>query len=229
MNALRGLRCCLLALTIAPAACSRTRIPEMDGNHNQPQYFATSQEVVAKARHDLLEVLRVRRDLNLGVDSATLSRSQPAPPIRRVDLSFERLLGAAPSDSFGALVQADRTTVVPLVAGNRVVTIVEVVHEPRGWRVSGLAGRDIADDLTTVRRASGDSATVTTLYEVPNLQARVYGVGTGPAERLYTSYGGRFNLRQGLTSEVLIPALRADAIEFQRRFGDSLKTHRLVR
>jgi hypothetical protein len=57
----------------------------------------------------------------------------------------------------------------------------------------------------------------------------VYGVKRGDAEVLYTDYEGRFSLREGVSAAVLVPVLKAGAIEFQRVYGDSLKRGPLLR
>jgi hypothetical protein len=131
---------------------------------------------------------------------------------------------------FEALVAEERNTVVPFLADGAVVTIVEIVEGADGWRVVGLAGRDIAQALDIVHRVAGDTVShQVTLYEVPNLQTRVYGVKRGEAEVLYTDYEGRFSLREGVSAAVLVPALKAGAMEFQRVYGDSLRRGPLLR
>lgn len=230
MDSLRRLGCVLLAVSVATTAC-RSESQEMNGaeDQDQPQHFDTPQEAVEKARRDFLEVLRIRTEFNLGVDAATLERATAASPVRRVDVDFDRLLQAEPTDSLGALVQAERNTVVPLVADGQVATIVEIVQEERGWRVVGLAGDDIATELTAVRTAAPEAAERdATLYEVPNLQTRVYGVQTEEGELLFTDYGD-FSIREPVTAEELLPVLRAGAVEFQRRFGDTLREQQLLR
>lgn len=218
----------LLAVTATTIAC-RNEIRDMDGERDQPRYFASPEEAVAKARQDFLEVLRADMGLNLGVDLATLERSTPGAAVRRVDVDFARLLTADPADSLGVLVQADRNTVVPLVADGRVVTIVEILRTEQGWRVVGFAGSDIAAELTAVLRAVPEAADIdVTLYEIPNLQTRVYGVRTAEAERLFTDYRD-FSIEQSVSADVLIPTLRTDAVEFQRRFGDTLREQQLLR
>ncbi len=202
---------------------------DMDGERDQPRYFAAPEEAVAKARQDFIEVLRADVGLNLGVDLATLERSTPGAAVRRVDVDFERLLTADPGDSLGVLVQADRNTVVPLMADGRVATIVEILGTEEGWRVVGFAGSDLAAELTAVLRAVPEAADLdVTLYEIPNLQTRVYGVRTAEAERLFTDYQD-FSIEQSVSADVLIPALRTDAVDFQRRFGDTLREQQLLR
>ena len=81
-----------------------------------------------------------------------------------------------------------------------------------------------------MHHAVGDSVPQqVSLYEVTNLQTRVFGVKRGNVEMLFTDYAGRFSLREGVSAAVLIPALKAGAIEFQQQYGDSLKSGRLLR
>lgn len=231
MNALRRLCGLLVAVAMTATAC-RSEMRDMNQDRDRTQVFDTPDEAVAKARQDFLEVLATDLGLNLGVDAATLERATPGAAVRRVDVDFERLLTAQPADSFAALVQAERNTVVPLVADNRVATIVEIVRAEQGWRVVGLAGTDIASELSAIRESAPQVAELPdqaiTLYEIPNLQTRVYGVRTPDAELFFTDHGD-FSIRQAVSAERLIPALRTDAAEFQRRFGDTLRQRPLLR
>jgi hypothetical protein len=199
-------------------------------NQDQPQRFPTLEDAVRKARQDLASILGSNKELRLGVDSTTLARSQAGAPLRRVELDFGKLLAVDSATTFDALVKSELTIIVPLVTAEGVATIVEVSRDDQGWKVIGLAGKDLADDLTIVRRSAGDSAPYgITLYEVPNLQAKVYGVKRNGSEVLFTRYRNRFSLDNGVTATVLIPVLKADALEFQQQYGDTLKQKRLVR
>jgi hypothetical protein len=219
----------LLLLSVSATDCAK-RDQRMPSDQDQPQHFPAPDEAVQKAKQDFAAVLSSNKQLDLGVDSATLARSQPGKPVKRVELDFEKLLAADTSAGFDALVKSERNTVVPLVADDRVVTIVEVNRDEQGWKVIGLAGKDIADDLTTVRTAFPDAVqSDITLYEVPNLQARVYGVKRNGTETLFTSYGNRFSLRKGVSPAMLTAVLKSDAIAFQQKYGEALKKQRLVR
>ena len=235
MNAVNTLSrsCCVMLALILGSGCQErgadVMVPE-----KQTQTFPDIEQAVSKAKADLVALLREQKDLNLGVDVAAVEGSQPGNPVRRVELDFDKLLQAEAASDLDALVTSERDTVVPLVAGTTVVTIVEVAGEGQQWRIVGLGGKDIADDLNEVRTAAagveGSSAEANvTLYEVPNLQARVYGVKAGEAQQLFTNYGGRFSTRQAVDAATLIPVLRADAIEFQKTYGDVVKEKRLVR
>lgn len=228
MTRLIGVCGCLALLSASVTGCQRER--GMQGERDdQPQHFASQEEAVRKAIADFAEVLRSGAGVQLGVDVATLERAQPGPTVRRVDLDFTRLLTADSATTFDQLVASERNLVVPLIADGDVATIVEVVRDDAGWRVVGLAGQDIASDLSAVLGAAGDTAASITLYEVPNLQARVYGVATDAGERLHTDYQGRFSIRQGVDAATLLPVLRADAQTFERTYGDSARAGRLLR
>ena len=118
---------------------------------------------------------------------------------------------------------------VPLVTGDSVVTIVEVNRDDKGWKVIGLAGKDIADDLSAVLRVAGNTPeAAVTLYDVPNLQTK--------CRRQEECDGNVFHeLRRSVRHQKACqrcrahPALKAGAIEFQRKYGDALKNQRLVR
>jgi len=56
------------------------------------------------------------------------------------------------------------------------------------------------------------------------MQPATRGAGTV----LYTNYTG-FNLREPVPAERLLPVLKQDAAEFQRKYGDELKRQRVVR
>ena len=220
---------CLLLLSAIVMGCKK-RDTSMMNEGSQPQHFPTAEQAVAKAKADLLAVLRSGRDVNLGVDTSTLERAKPAKAVRRVELDFAKLLVADSTADLGSLVKEERNSVVPLVADDQVATIVEVNHTAEGWRVIGLAGKDIATDLNAVLKGAGGAGQVeTTLYEVPNLQARVYGVRREGTESLYVDYRDRFTIGRAVTAAQLVPVLKADALEFEKQYGDSLKSQRLVR
>lgn len=222
-----GFSSCVVLLLASTAACQGEGMQD-DGAPDQPDRFETQEAAAQKAIADFREVLASGVDIETGIDAATLERSQPGPSVPRVDLDFTRLLEADTATSMNELVASERNVVVPLLADGGVATIVEVARDEGGWRVVGLAGQDIAADLSAVFESAGATASVT-LYEVPNLQARVYGVAAEGGERLHTDYGEQFDIRQGVEPATLLPVLRADAQEFQRVYGDSLRTGRLLR
>ena len=217
---------CFTFVMLCTVACNDQ---QRQMNNDQPQTFNTPEEAIKKAKEDLLAVLRANKEINVGVDVATLEKAQPGPSVRQVVLNFDQLITADSASDFSKLIKEDKSTVVPMIADNNVVTIVEVTKDDKGWKVTSLAAKDIADDLSVIRRAIGDTAQQNiTIYEVPNLRTRVYGVRRNNAELFYTNYGDRFNIREGVQASQLIQVLKADAIEFQRKYGDLLKKEKLV-
>src|SRR5439155_3855776 len=134
------------------------RDQSMASDQDQPQHYATAEETVSKAKQAILSALQYNKELNLGADSAAVARSTPGAPIRRLEVDFQKLLAADPGASFDALVSGQKSTVVPLVAGDTVVTIVELNRDDQGWKVIGLAGKDIADDLSAILRTAGNTS-----------------------------------------------------------------------
>jgi hypothetical protein len=217
----------LLLLTVLIGACGPQGGGPVDGQAEK-QTFASAGEAAGKARADLLAVLQGETKLSAGVDAASVERSQPGQPIERYDVSFEKLLEAEPTASFDSLVAEAKDTVVPLVADGQVVTIVHVRRDSAGWRVVGLAGKEIADDLAMLRTVIGDPDASIAIYEVQNLDARIYRVKQTESDRPFTRYGGR-SLREPMATDALVAALKQDAISFQAEYGERLKKGPLVR
>jgi hypothetical protein len=221
--------CWLVLLSVLTMACKK-RDEGMASDQDQPQHYATPEETVSKAKQAFISALQYNKELNLGIDSAAVARSTPGAPIRRVEVNFAKLLVADPAAGFDALAQGQRSTVVPLVTGDTVVTIVELSRDDQGWRVIGLAGKDIADDLSAILRAPGGIPPAEiTLYDIPNLQTKVYRAKRSGGDVYFTSYENRFDIRKGVTAPVVITALKAGAVEFQAKYGEALKNQRLVR
>jgi hypothetical protein len=193
----------------------------------QRSYFSTPQEAAKKAKNDLLTVLRSRQDITLGLEQQTIEKSQPAAPIRQFQITFEDLASA---DSFMALRNNEVATVVPLVADGTVATVVAVAKEEAGWKIASIADKSLASEVDVVRKAAGHAQIV--IYDLPHSGEKVY-VAMQPATAgagiaLYTNYTG-FNLREAVPAERLLPVLKQDAAEFQRKYGEELKRQRVVR
>ncbi|MET0340049.1 MAG: hypothetical protein ABW252_03570 [Polyangiales bacterium] len=222
---------CALALTALLSGCPRDPRGANDGG-DAPHLFPSTEQAVQQAKRDLVDVLRMDGAVSLGLDPAMVERATPGLPVERVEVDFAQLLAADGSKGLDALGGAPRSTVVPLMFEQRAITIVEVESRSNGVRVVGLAGQDIARDLTQLDAVGDPRANrKVTLYEVPNLQARIYGVRTSddPSERYFTTYRGRFALTDGVSADALVPVLRDDALAFQREYGERLKRERLVR
>jgi hypothetical protein len=194
----------------------------------QRTYFSTPQEAANKAKNDLLTVLRSRKDIGLGLEQQTIEKSQPAAPMLQYQITFEDLAAA---DSFTALRRNELATVVPLVADGTVATVVGVAKSDAGWKVASLADKSLANEVDVVRKAVGPQAQIF-IYDLPHSGEKVYAAlqpaTGGGGTTLYTNYTG-FNLREPLPAERLLPVLKQDAAEFQRKYGEELKRQRVVR
>jgi hypothetical protein len=194
----------------------------------QRTYFSAPQEAANKAKNDLLTVLSSRKEIALGLEQQTIEKSQPAAPIRQYQITFEDLASA---DSFIALQRNEVATVVPLVADGTVATIVAVAKDEAGWKIVSLADKSLSSELDVVRKAAGQQAAMV-IYDLPHSGEKVYAAlqpaTAGAGTALYTNYTG-FNLREPVPADRLLPVLKQDAAEFQRKYGEELKRQRVVR
>jgi hypothetical protein len=195
---------------------------------SQPQFYATPGEAIEKAKSDLLAVIRTNKGITLGIDEKTLEAATSGAPVKQGNIDFNKLLTADSLGSFDNLQAGEMSTIFPMISGNRVITVVEINKSEKGWSITGLGGKSVSEDLNIVRAVAGDSATIS-VYEVPNLQTKVYSVKKAGVEMFYTDFENKFSLRQGVSAAQLIPALKRAAQEFNRKYGDKVKQQRLVR
>jgi hypothetical protein len=211
----------LAAAMLAATGCMKKKSSE-------PTHFSTPQEAANKAKSDLLEVLRSRKEIALGLDEQTIEKSQPGTPVRQFQVTFEDLLSA---NTFASLARNELATVVPLVADGTVATVAEVAKADSGWKVASLADKSLSSELDIVQKAAGPQAQII-IYDLPHSGVKVYGVTqpltAGAGNALYTSYPG-FNLREAVPDDRLLAVLKQDAAEFQRTYGEELKGRKVVR
>jgi hypothetical protein len=195
---------------------------------DQRSYFSTPQEAANKAKNDLLAVLRSRKDIALGLEQQTIEKSQPAASLKQYQITFEDLASA---DSFTALRRNELATIVPLVADGAVASVVGLAKGETGWKIASLGDKTLSSELDVVRRAVGPQAEIA-IYDLPHSGEKVYAVMQpatgGGGTTLYTNYTG-FNLKEPVPADHLLPVLKQDAAEFQRKYGDELKRQRIVR
>ena len=195
---------------------------------DQRSYFSTPQDAANKAKNDLLTLLRSRKDIALGLEQQTIEKSQPAAPLKQYQITFEDLASA---DNFTALRRNELATIVPLVADGAVATVVGLAKGEGGWKIASLADKSLSSELDVVRKAVGPQAEIA-IYDLPHSGEKVYAAMQpatgGGGTVLYTNYTG-FNLKEPVPAERLLPVLKQDAAEFQRKYGDELKRQRVVR
>jgi hypothetical protein len=121
--------------------------------------------------------------------------------------------------------------VVPLVADGDLATIAEVAKDEKGWKVASLADKSLSSELDVVRKAAGSQSEIV-IYDLPHSAIKVYGVtqkaaGETSGTAFYTNYPG-FNLREAAPAERLLPVLKQDAAELQRKYGEELKRQKVA-
>lgn len=208
---------------LAMIACTNTQ------PGNPPQYFANPEEAVKKATSDLLEVIKSQKEFNFGISPQELQKANIGPMIQNFDVKFSILLRADSSITFSKLVDKAKNKLFPLYIDNRIITLVELREEEKGWLIGGFSSLGIASELNTIIQSfqSSDKINIS-IYEVPNLKTNIYEVQINNQTLLFTNYKDMFSLKEPTRSERIIPILREDALRFQKEFGEKLKKEKLV-
>jgi hypothetical protein len=196
-----------------------------------PRTFATAADAAKAAQADMIAAME-KGAVNFGVDKERLRSAAPGAAIMRQPLKWEALLQANALDSSGGgtldkLAAGDPVTLVPLVNGADVVTVVGLRGEDGGkFGIGSLGDKQISQELDMVMKVAAGASVA--IYEVPNLQATIYAVRGQQGEMYFTSYGGN-SIREGMSAARLLPLLQRDAAVFERNFGDQVKKEQLVR
>jgi len=221
----------LLIIPFWLSSCSSNNSGGMSSENQPAKYFATADEAAQQAKSDFLEVLRMDKGLNLGVDAASLERSAPQPAISTPEIDFGKLLEADPSKAtFEQLGIPTDNIIIPYTLEGRVITAVSIGKDDKGWRVAGLGDEQTSTELSAVHQAigQGDQFRITR-YEVPNIQAIIYEVRADTSFKYYTNFKGMFKLEEPANKAELLKVLQAEAMDFQRQFGDQLKKGKLLK
>lgn len=216
-------------LILALLGCQHKEQP-VSSDDDKPPSYSTAEEAARSAKTDLLTVLRTQKNINLGLDETAVEKSTPGKPIKHYQVTFDEL-ASADATTFGKA-RNEIATVVPLVAGNRVVTIVGTNRDAAGWSVASIVDKGISEDLNLLWGATASQAAVS-IYDLPHSSVRVYAVskaadsGEASALTFYTNYPG-LNMQEGVEAERLLPLLQRDAAEFQRKHADEIAKQALV-
>lgn len=204
-----------------------------DDQQQPAPVFSNPQDAVKKAKQDLIAVLRLDSSVNIGVDAASVEGSEPGKTISQSSLNFDKLLEADSATTVQSLTQGEENTIVPLMTGQEVSTVVELSRDDKGWRVAALGGKTIADELNTVMRSAKSDTTLgqeytVTMYQVANLRSRIYGLKGAAGEVYFTNYSSRFSLEKGVSERELLQGLKEDAMRFRKEIGDKVKKEPLT-
>lgn len=197
---------------------------------NHPQYFEKPEEAVKKAQSDLLEAMKVgKNEFNFGIDPRELKEAQIGPMIQNYELNFDALLKADQTVALSELVDKVKNQLVPLHIQNRVITVVELKKEEKGWIITGFSSLGIAEELNYILQPVKNLVNVQIRkIEVPNLNVNIYEVQINGEILLFTNYNNVFSLNKPITSEQLMPILKEEAYRFNKEFGKTLKKEKLV-
>lgn len=216
-----------LLMLFVMISCNDTNGNSQDGRSaDQPKTYPSPTEAANAAKKDMLDAMDQKVAFN--IDKEKLRGANPAAPVMQYELQWDALLKADSSTGFAKLGANDPTTIVPLINGNEVVTVIGVREDKQAYSITTLGDKQLSSELDLVSRASGKTSDNIKIYEIPNLQAMIYEVMLDSAKTMYfTSYNS--SLRQGMEASQLLPMLRANAEAFEKQFGAEIRKGKLVR
>lgn len=186
--------------------------------------FADPAAAAAAAKEDMMNAMD---KVDFGVDKEKLRAAAPGAPVMKYDLDWSALLTADSTSSPGKITRDEPITLVPLVNGNDVVTIVSLMGSNGKYSIGSIGDKQIASELDMVKKVAGMQANIK-IYQVPNLDAVIYAVGSDSSALYYTAYDNG-SMRQGINAAALMKMLRSDAETFQKVNGDAMKKGQLVK
>lgn len=216
-------------LTILAVSCTEvdndTNNSDNGEGSNNPTSFSSPQEAASAAQKDMLVAMK---EVNFGISENDLRNAQPGTPLQKTTINWDNLLQADSNTTISAIATNDQHTVVPLVNGNNVVTIVSLIDKGGEYGIGGMGDKQLSSELNMVWRLAEQQTTNNIrIYSIPNLNAIVYEVMRDDEPFYFTSYDGN-SLRQALNAPELIDVLRKDALRFQKEFGNQLKDNNLL-
>lgn len=218
-----------LALLTIVVACSRKNDDTTNTDESTPQYFKTQSEAVLKGKNDLLSILRSSAGFQFTVNPELLQKSQPGVSVKHVEIDFDQLLKLDNLNNLEQLSKELKSNINTLVVDRNVVTVIQTANSDKGWVIIGLADASLTNDLDEVLSSQINSRVEEiTLYEIANLQALIYKVKTSDGETYFSRYNG-FNLKENYSLERLYSLLHSDAQLFERKYGEEIKSKKLVK
>lgn len=194
----------------------------------QEKNFRTPEEAIKKARADMTEILQSTKEFNFGVTADQLKKARQMPAVQFINVDFNKLLQAEEIRSFSELSAGNKSLVAPLAVNSKILTTVEVAKRDNQWYVVGFADKTLAESLNSLPTDVKEGMIKNVkIFEVPNLNTRVFVLNLRAEEICYTDYEG-FSMKEGVPTTKLLEVLVNDAREFQAEFGDIIKEKRLV-
>jgi hypothetical protein len=215
-----------ILFTVLTLSCANMKGEGNNGGEEQKaQTFGTVAEAANAAKVDMMAAAD---NVNFGVDKEKLRSATPGNPIMKYNVDWNAVLQSDSAASLENLAKGEPVVTVPLIIGPEVVSIVSLRNDNNQFSIGGLGDKQISTDLDMVSKSTGNGINNVAIYEVPNINATVYMVKDSAASRYYTSYNNN-SIREPRNGSELMRMIKADAMEFQNKFGEELKKGKLVK
>lgn len=202
--------------------------PQPHPGPTQP-YFNTWQEAVIAGRNDLTMLLADSLASGPPLLRDSAGSMQPWRTIPRFTLDFQKLLNADAHSQMRDLILEERNIVVPMFVGNKVLTVIEVVRDPQGWRVIGMNDQRVAREMAQLFTFTDHTTTQPiAFYEEPNLDLWIFGVKKPSGEVLYSRFASPTGDLMQTTWDGMFPGVDSVANEFQTNWVDSVANGNMI-
>ncbi len=197
-------------------------------NMENENMFKTPEEAALKAKENLVELIS-KKKLEINTTADEIKEAKLGSLINSYQLNFEDILKVDDSGSFDRLKKNEDFTVAPLVNQGSVLTAVQLAKRENSWIISGLTLSTIPRELQQISRLINglDNAKIQIMV-VPNIKAIIYELQRDDSKTYHTNYSDEFNISKEIPPEVLLPYLKKQAMEFNRKYGEELKRTKLV-
>jgi hypothetical protein len=212
---------------IAIISCNDHKSGSSDSN-STPQYFKTQSEAIQKGKNDLVSIMRSSQ-FQFTVNPDLLQKAQPKITVKHVEIDFDQLVKHEQVNSLNELKNDAKSNINALMIDNNVITVIQTTLSDKGWTVTGLADAALTADLDEILSSqSNEVIDEIILYEISNLQAFIYQVKTTDGESYFTKYNGA-TLKERTAIEQFYPMLHGDALLFERKYGDEVRSKKLLK
>lgn len=216
-----------LLVTVLALSCDYMGSGKKDNGDTSEQYFSSPSEAAGVAKNDMLQAMK---DVDFGVDRKKLEAADPGPALMKYDISWDALLKADSATSLEQIALPKAATLVPLVNGNEVITIISLMdNDKQQYSIGSIGDAQVTQELNLVQAGFRDSKNeISGIYEIPNLNALVYAIKENEKQVYYTSYNNN-SLRQGMSINELMLQLKSEALQFEKQYGAELRKNKLVK
>ncbi len=216
-----------MVLLMTIISCSHKNDESTDSG-STPQFFKTQSEAIQKGKNDLASLIRSSQ-FQFTINPELLQKSQPGITVKHVEIDFDQLIKEERISNLNQLKSDARSNINALMINSNVITVIQTAQSDKGWKVTGLADAALTSELDEiVSSLSNEQIEEVTLYEIANLQAFIYQVKTAEGEIYFSKYNGS-GLKERISIEQLYPVLHGDALLFERKYGDEIRSKKLLK